>query len=297
MKKLFALLLSCSLITCVFSACGDNETNGESGADLSSSSSDEVSENSAESSSESDYEVSTDENGNNMAVSSSEDDTDISTELDDESSGEEIVNQEPVPITPGEAGDKNLIGAWTNDELSASYSSIKFTEDGIISTVIDCSEIMNISGDYLNMSGTECPYDFDGTKFTCIVTAADMGIEDSETEIEELSILEMTKLDPGDMSDLNGDYLLDGGMLYDAYSASLPMDGDIYITVNDGHIDMEIQICGYDSDGENLTWKGDAEALFGITTGENAVSTYTIDGDTLTLKSESSEEVLTRNIN
>jgi len=182
--------------------------------------------------------------------------------------------------------------------MSAAYSSIKFSEDGVISVVVDCSSIMNISGEYLNMSGTQCPYTFDGTDFSCVLTSEDMGITDSGSQVEQLSILEMTKLEPGDKSDINGVYILNGGVLNEAYAVSLPIDCDIYITVsNNSNITMEVPVCGYDSDGENVTWKGDAEEITGIPSGDEAVTPYKIEGDTLTLVSGGTEEVLTRNKN
>ncbi len=323
MKKLFALLLSCSMITCAFSACGDEETSGES-SDISSSSSvnsessDESSseESSSESDSESESESSSESEVSSESESESSSESEVSSESESESSSESEVSSESssesdtseseietesgqasIEITPGTASDPKLIGAWTNDEMSAAYSSIKFSEDGIISAVVDCSSIMSISGEYLNMSGTQCPYTFDGTDFSCILTNENMGITDSESQTEELSILEMTKIEPGDKSDINGVYILNGGVLNEAYAASLPIDCDIYITVsNNSNITMEVPVCGYDSDGANITWKGDTEELLGFSS-EEAVTPYTIDGDTVTIISGGTEEVLTRNRN
>lgn len=283
MKKLFALLLACSMITCAFTACGNEEAGSGESSDKSSSS--QVSE-----SSESLSESSDDESDSDITKENSQ------TESEEISDGDSDSSQaEKVAITAGKANDEKLIGTWTNDELSASYSSIRFSKDGIISAVVDCSTIMCISGDYLNMSGTDCPYEFDGTDFSCVITSADMGITDPEVEMQELSILEMTKLEPSDKSDINGAYLLTGGMLKDMYAESLPMQGDIYVTVsNNSDIVMEVQVCGYDADGEVLTWKGDAKAILGIDSNEEAITPYNIDGDTLTI-SGSTEEVLTRN--
>lgn len=309
MKKLFALLLACSMITCAFTACGNEETGSGESSDKSSSS--EVSESSESSSESSDEKSATsvseaDESSSESSSESVADETDsdrkeessqtAQTESEEISDGDSDSSQaEKVAITAGNANDEKLIGAWTNDELSASYSSIKFSKDGIISAVVDCSTIMCISGEYLNMSGTDCPYEFDGTDFSCVITSADMGITDPEVEMQELSILEMTKLEPSDKSDINGSYLLTGGMLSDIYAESLPMQGDIYVTVsNNSDIIMEVQVCGYDADGEVLTWKGDAKAILGIDSNEEAITPYTIDGDTLTI-SGSTEEVLTRN--
>lgn len=306
MKKLFALLLTCSMIACTFSACGSEETSGESSDINSSSAVDSESEAGKES------EASSESESESEAVSGADTESEASSEsstAEESSSAEsseskaefEIIDEEsdssqaPVEITPGTASDENLIGAWTNDELSAAFSSIKFREDGIISTVVDCSTLMNISGEYLNMSGTDCPYEFDGTDFSCVITSTDMGITDSDTEMEELSILEMTKLEPGDKSDINGVYILNGGLLSDIYAEALPMDSDIYITVkNNSDIIMEVEVCGYDSDGKNITWKGDVETILGIASGEEPVTPYKIEGDTLTI-SGSTDEVLTRN--
>lgn len=290
MKKLFALLLTCSMIACTFSACGSEETSGESSDINSSSAVDSESEavSGADTESKTSSESSTAEESSSAESSESKAEFEI---IDKESDS----SQAPLEITPGTASDENLIGAWTNDELSAAFSSIKFREDGIISTVVDCSSMMSISGEYLNMSGTDCPYEFDGTDFSCVITSADMGITDSDTEMEELSILEMTKLEPGDKSDVNGVYILNGGLLSDIYAEALPMDSDIYITVsNSSNIVMEVEVCGYDSDGKNITWKGDVETLLGIASGEEPVTPYKIEGDTLTI-SGSTDEVLTRN--
>lgn len=309
MKKLFALLLACSMITCVFTACGNEETVSGESSDTSSGSEASESSESSESSSESseeNFEASVSETDESSSESSSEsvaDETSLDiteessqTESQEISDGDSDSSQaEKINIIPGNASDTKLIGAWTDDELSASYSSIKFGKDGIISVVVDCSTIMCISGENLNMSGTDCPYEFDGTYFSCILTAEDMGITDSE--IQEVSILEMTKTEPTDKSDINGSYILTGGMLSDIYAEALPMQGDIYVTVSDNsNIAMEVQVCGYDADGENITWKGDVEEILGISSDDLAVTPYKIDGDTLTI-SGSTEEVLTRNKN
>ena len=296
MKKLFALLLTCSMLTCVFTACGKEDTSSENS---SSSSSSEVSEESSETSEESSETSEESSSESSELLGNIEEDIEEFEEIEEEDISEAETSPteaEKVAITSGKADDKNLIGAWTNDELSASYSSIKFSDDGVISAVVDCSTIMTISDDkYLNMSGTDCPYTFDGTNFSCSLTGADMGITDPDVEIQGFSVLEMTKLEPSAESDINGKYLLTGGVLSDAYSQSLPMEGDIYVTVsNSKDILMEVQVCGYDADGKNLTWKGDAKAILGIDSDTEAVTPYTIDGDTLTL-SGSTEEILTRN--
>ena len=296
MKKLFALLLTCSMLTCVFTACGKEDTSSENS---SSSSSSEVSDESSETSEESSETSEESSSESSELLGNIEEDIEEFEEIEEEDISEAETTPteaEKVAITSGKADDKNLIGAWTNDELSASYSSIKFSEDGVISAVVDCSTIMTISDDkYLNMSGTDCPYTFDGTNFSCSLTGADMGITDPDVEIQGFSVLEMTKLEPSAESDINGKYLLTGGVLSDAYSQSLPMEGDIYVTVsNSKDILMEVQVCGYDADGKNLTWKGDAKAILGIDSDTEAVTPYTIDGDTLTL-SGSTEEILTRN--
>ena len=296
MKKLFALLLTCSMLTCVFTACGKEDTSSENS---SSSSSSEVSEESSETSEESSETSEESSSESSELLGNIEEDIEEFEEIEEEDISEAETTPteaEKVAITSGKADDKNLIGAWTNDELSASYSSIKFSDDGVISAVVDCSTIMTISDDkYLNMSGTDCPYNFDGTNFSCSLTGADMGITDPDVEIQGFSVLEMTKLEPSAESDINGKYLLTGGVLSDAYSQSLPMEGDIYVTVsNSKDILMEVQVCGYDADGKNLTWKGDAKAILGIDSDTEAVTPYTIDGDTLTL-SGSTEEILTRN--
>lgn len=293
MKKLFALLLTCSMLTCVFTACGKEDTSSENS---SSSSSSEVSEESSEASEESSETSEESSSESSELLENIEKDIENIEEEDISEAETTPTEAEKVAITSGKADDKNLIGAWTNDELSASYSSIKFSEDGIISAVVDCSTIMTISDDkYLNMSGTDCPYTFDGTNFSCSLTGADMGITDPEVEVQGFSVLEMTKLEPSADKDINGKYLLTGGVLSDAYAQSLPMEGDIYVTVsNSKDILMEVQVCGYDADGKNLTWKGDAKAILGIDSDKEAVTPYTIDGDTLTL-SGSTEEILTRN--
>ncbi|HAP79922.1 MAG TPA: hypothetical protein DCQ78_07255, partial [Ruminococcus sp.] len=223
MKKLFALLLTCSMLTCVFTACGKEDTSSENS---SSSSSSEVSEESSETSEESSETSEESSSESSELLGNIEEDIEEFEEIEEEDISEAETTPteaEKVAITSGKADDKNLIGAWTNDELSASYSSIKFSDDGVISAVVDCSTIMTISDDkYLNMSGTDCPYTFDGTNFSCSLTGADMGITDPDVEIQGFSVLEMTKLEPSAESDINGKYLLTGGVLSDAYSQSLP---------------------------------------------------------------------------
>lgn len=309
MKKLFALLLACSMITCAFTGCG-NEDEGKTTGDSSSSSSDVSDESSSESS---DAESSEDSVKSESSVSESEsssESSEDSEESEDESSSESSEvsesesdssseeSNEPVAVVAGEAGDTNLVGVWSNDELSSVLSSIRFKDNGIISTFVDYSTIMNISNGKLSMSGMEYGYEFDGTDFSCVITPADIGVEDSDVQSESMSVMEMSKIESGSSDDIDGTYLLTGGLMYETMEQSMPVDGDIYVLVDGSNLYIDVDICGYNADGSEIEFIGDSALLFDEEGEGSAVCKYKVDGDTLVMTAlNGEEETLTRNAN
>ncbi|MDE5946198.1 MAG: hypothetical protein K2G63_02655 [Oscillospiraceae bacterium] len=313
MKKLFALLLACSMITCAFTGCGsedEGKTNGNSSSSAvsdeldSESSEDSDSESSEESDSvkaevsvsESDSESSESIDSESSSNSDSESSEDSNSESESDSSSEE--NNEPAAVVAGKAGDANLVGVWSNDELAMVMSSIRFKDNGIISTFVDYSTIMNISNGKLSMSGIECDYEFDGTDFSCAISSADMGIEDSGSQVETMSIIEMSKLESGSANDVNGTYLLTGGLIYESMEQNIPVDGDTYVLVDGSNLYIDVEICGYNANGSEIEFTGDSAFLFGEDGDSSSKCKYKVDGDTLVITSAiGEEETLTRNTN
>lgn len=305
MKKLFALLLACSMITCAFTGCGSEDEGKTTGDSSSSSVSDESSSENSESS---DADSSEDSVKSESSVSESESSSESSEESDSitesseeseseaDSSSEE--NSEPVAVVAGKAGDANLVGVWSNDELAQVLSSIRFKDNGIISTFVDYSTIMTISNGKLSMSGMEYTYEFDGTDFSCVITPADIGVEDSEVQGESMSVIEMSKVESGSGDDVNGTYLLTGGLIYETMEQSMPVDGDTYVLVDGSNLYIDVEICGYNANGSEIEFIGDSAALFGEEGEGSAVCKYKVDGDTLVMTTATGEEeTLTRNAN
>lgn len=264
MKKLLALLLACSAMSLAMVGCGDKKSDDDEKDSSSSSSS--ISESSDDESSD---EESSDEESS-----------------DDESSddGSSVIAS---AVEPGQI-DPAIVGEWYNDEMGGTFC---FDEENMVSMGMDYSEIMYFnankelvmpgeSGDELSV-----PSDYDGS--TLSVSYSD---EATGTTVE---LMTLVRADDADPDSLDGEYELMGGDLYDALIANLfgDIDSTVSMNISGETLSLKMSVCEYSADGENMEMFGDGLSLFGIDNQADAVMSYTISGDTLSLTDASGIEM------
>lgn len=267
MKKLLALLVACSTMAVAFVGCNDdNKSKSE-----------------------------TDDKSSSSSVSESSDESSESSEESEESSKADTpaINS----IDPGQV-DAALVGDWYNPEMGG---SICFTDDNKVSMAIDYSELMYFDADKnLMLSGISCPSEYDGSVLSVVMTNETLGIEPEtdadgntlEEEPEELLTLE--RIGSADTASIDGEYLLISGGLYDELSASIyndAADSKIIMIINGEELMLRMSICEYSADGEVVQMLGDGLEIFGSLSGDDAVCSYTVSGDTLSLTDNSGEAI------
>lgn len=181
------------------------------------------------------------------------------------------------------ASDSEIIGSWTSDDLMGAV--MVFKEDGSLSFKADYSGtmgLMHFENNKLILSGMECDTTFDGSKI--------------EANLLDDSVMSLERTGEKDDSTIDGEYKLTGGMIYSELTENYTNDFIINITDNSSVV-LNVKIGTYKADGSVLTITGDTKGMFGGADeiGEAAGSgiehcTYTIDGDTLTLITDSSSE-------
>lgn len=181
------------------------------------------------------------------------------------------------------ASDSEIIGSWTSDDLMGAV--MVFKEDGSLSFKADYSGtmgLMHFENNKLILSGMECDTTFDGSKI--------------EANLLGDSVMSLERTGEKDDSTIDGEYKLTGGMIYSELTENYTNDFIINITDNSSVV-LNVKIGTYKADGSVLTITGDTKGMFGGADeiGEAAGSgiehcTYTIDGDTLTLITDSSSE-------
>lgn len=158
--------------------------------------------------------------------------------------------------TASEITRDTLIGEWYSDELRGSFV---FKDDDMLYLKVDFTNTMYIdeSGSVELSSGEpeEAEYSYDGTHYSFSMGKGDTAINMITME---------RKGEPSDS--IYGEYTLLSGILYDQLSAEYGDVGDRYgMIVSENRLESEIRMCGYETDGENITFVGDDLAVFGAT--------------------------------
>lgn len=290
MKKLLALLLACSAMSFAMVGCGDNNSDDEkesssSSSSISESSDDESSDD--ESSDESSDDESSDDESSDDESSGDESSNDESS--DDESSGDESSDNGSSVIAsavdPGQS-DPAVIGDWYSEEMSGTFC---FDAENQVAMGMDYSSLMYFNADkeLVLVGGSDddltVPVDYDGS--TLSVSYAD---ETTGTTVELMTLVRIGDADP---ASLDGDYELISGDLYDAFASNLygDIDSNVTMIVSGETLTLKMSVCEYSADGENIEMFGDGLSLFGIENQEDAVMSYTILGDKLTITDATGE--------
>lgn len=270
MKKLLALLLACSAMSLAMVGCGDKKSDDDEKESSSSSSS--ISESSDDESS---------------AGESSGDESSDEESSDDESS-DDGSSVTASAVAPGQI-DPAVVGEWYNDEMGGTFC---FDEENQVAMGMDYSSIMYFNADKelvmlggIGSDGITVPVDYDGSNLS--VSYSD---ETTDTNVE---LMTLVRVDDADPDSLDGVYELMGGDLYDALIANLygDIDSTVSMTVSGETLSLKMSVCEYSADGENMEMFGDGLSLFGIENQEDAVMSYTISGDTLSIVDAAGEKM------
>lgn len=242
MKKLIAFLSACAVITCSFASCGKEE------AEESNEKSVSVSESEAETS--------------ETETEAEEETTEEETETETESATEEETEE-----ASAEESDSDVVGMWyMEDDGMMMIFNVK--EDGNVDTVIDITEIVHFTADggmFIDGDILEPEYvDYDGKSL--VVT------------INEQEGFNMTK-DSGDAESLDGEYTLNGGIMYDSVSEG--GNYDIGIIINgETMFSAYKNVISYTTDNGVVSLAGLENLDYDFDTAELE---YEVSGDTFTL--------------
>lgn len=190
MKKIIALLMFCTMITCAFTSCGKDE------AEESSQKSVSVSESKAETS-----------------------ETETEEDTTEEETTTESVTEEETTQTTTEKSSENLVGMWYMENENGNFIGFNMKDDGKVDMFTDITEILHftadgnvfIDGDVL---ASEC-IDYDDKNLVITFRG------------EEL--VNMTK-DSGDADSYDGEYTLLNSLIYDKISTDESYDIGIIVS-------------------------------------------------------------------
>ncbi|MDE6774767.1 MAG: hypothetical protein K2J37_00440 [Ruminococcus sp.] len=199
-----------------------------------------------------------------------------------------------LSLTSCSEGKKNeitkdtLIGEWYSDEL---HGSFVFKDDDMLYLKVDFTDMLYIDENgsvELNSGNTDnAHYNYDGTLYSFSIGEGD----------EEIDMITMER--KGEPSDsVYGKYTLVSGIFYDQLSAQYGDMKDRYgMIVSENRLDAEIRMCGYETDGEIITFTGDGmEDIFGISDNTENTARYRciIEKDVMTLVAANGNLVFTK---
>jgi len=169
--------------------------------------------------------------------------------------------------------DSKLIGSWYSDEIGGNLS---FSEDKKVSLSIDYSSIIHFNEDQkLEFSGITCDSEYDGKTLSATVDAG------SET----MEVLTIERIGKEDEDSIDGEYDLKGGELYSELQGIFDSEtsSTLYVVVDGEDFDIKVNLCEYKADGKKVELIGEGVEIFDFEDDDEAVLTYEIDGDKLTL--------------
>ena len=272
MKKLFALLMSCMLMTSAFVSCksSDGSSSGESAANTTAADTTDSSGVTSEESTEN-------EDSTETEATTAAQKTTIGAKTTSADKTTAAVSTEPThepEIDPDTLKGGDITGTWSFVD-EGEETTMVFNADNSIDMIMDMSEMISFQNGSLIFDenyDNAMDYTFDGKKLSVIV--------DGE------SILEMERVSDGtSASDLNGDYRITGGMIQTLIgNMDSRMSGSVY-TINGKKTTLRWEgAFSYKTSGNQLTMikKNETEDFTGN-------YTYGVDGDTLTIIDETGD--------
>lgn len=255
-KKLAALMLAASLMTIGAASCSKDNNDKKETPDDSCSEKSERDEN---------------------------DDSDNADSPD-----KNAIGDSPATVEEGLV-DSALVGTWYSETMGGSFC---FDEDNTVSLMVNYSEIMHFqpdTGQFYMYNPGDTLTEADGGKITVTYVENDdmSGLDESVFMVLESE---------SEISDnaLDGEYTLVGGDLFDDMNETL-FDGEagsrLSMIIDGESLWLKMEICRYTADGERLEMYGEGAEMFSITTQEEAVCEYTVEGDKFTMTDASGESM------
>ena len=300
MKKLIALLTACTAMTCLFASCGKDEDKDDDDKKASKKNSTSVSESADEDEKDgkddkdADDEETTEEETEEEEEETTEEEEDESSEEDDDTDEKKSEKKDDKKkddkkkdsgsaSAGGSITQAEFTGMWIShdEDYDGLYLGFDFNDNGSGDLIMDFSELMRFdSNGGLIFGGEAVDSDmvtFDGSKFSFAM--------------EGTSFLEMTRTGASDDSTMDGEYVLNGGMLYDELLPELEKefgteDNTVYMIVAGETLYMSFEdLFKYELNGDTLTVNGSVAIFGNEEDSEDLPVEY--DGTTLTLTSGS----------
>ena len=265
MKRIFAVLLSCVMITAAFSSCGKNkdkdkdEKNKKSVSD-SKDKDKKDKDKDKDDDEDKDEDKKKDDESSESSKKKSKKDKEKSSDESSESDGKK-----------SSTSDGSIYGEWAAESAGMDVV-FNFTENGVLKASMDFSETMHFEDDKFNMSGMDLDYTYDGSKI------------DVNMNNQSMIVLERTD-GKKDTSSIDGEYALTGGTMSDSISYFLPstVSGlDFGFVIDGENLAMSLDIGKYSINGDELTFEELSD--FGIDLAEqNNSCKFEVSGDELKL--------------
>lgn len=262
LKKLIAVMFAALLMTAAAASCSNNDDDDKK----------ETPDGSYSDNSE------RDENNDNKS-----DDGD-----NGDSSDKNAIGDSPATVKEGLV-DSALVGTWYSEAMGGSFC---FDEDNTVSILVDYSGIVHIKPEtrqfYINDIG-DMITEVQGKTITVTYVENDnmSGLDESVFMVLESE---------SEISDnaLDGEYTLVGGDLFDDMNETL-FDGEagsrLSMIIDGESLWLKMEICHYTADGIMLEMYGEGAEMFSITTQEEAVCEYTVEGDKFAMTDASGESM------
>jgi len=284
MKRLFAILMGCMLITGTFASCGSGKDSSDSEASTKSSSTTTEAEDGTEDETEDGTEEGTEAETTTKKTTTKKVTTAPATDDDDLTTTSRTTTEwynieDPIEpdIKPEDLKGGDIKGSWRISEEDAGVDMIfEFRADGIVGMGIDITDDLSITGNKVIFSGVETSYEFDGKT---------LKITDNDGET---LIMERTE---GSGKSTDGKYKVTGGTMAEDFS-----DEEFSI----GYLIKGSETYAFFEDAYRYTTKGNELTMTDLDSesGEEDTETdyYGITGDTLTVLGEYNDVVTFRRI-
>ena len=265
MKRIFAVLLSCIMITAAFSSCGKNkdkdkdEKNKKSVSDSKDKDKKDKDKDDDEDD-DSDKDKDNNDESSESSKKKSKKDKEKSSDKSSESDGKK-----------SSTSDGSIYGEWVAESAGMDVV-FNFTENGVLKAAMSLTDTMHFEGYKFNMSGVEADYTYDGSKI------------DVNMNGQSMIVLERTD-GKNDTSSIDGEYILTGGAMSDSISYFLPstVSGlDFGFVIDGENLAMSLDIGEFSVNGDELTFENLSD--FGIDIAEqNNSCKFEVSGDELKL--------------
>lgn len=305
-RKLIAIFAACITLTCALASCGDTDESDSEKSSRKKNSSSDVSNKDDDDDSDDDGNdkkektTKSDRKKKDEATTTAvDDDDDITTTKKKPTKKDDPISGTNSPIDSDEAIGGDVTGYWEIPDESEETIAMGFDENGNGSVFVDATSMMYFTSDQkLCMEGMEFDAEFDGKTITVTADPSDFGESDENIDMD-LTILTLERTGKPDISGLDGEYSLTGGMMGEiiissfAEEFSAGTDIPVYMIIDGENCGIKLDnLFTYSTDGNMLTISGldtISDELDGIDSGEVP---YSVNGDELTIFDDNGDIII-----